>query len=386
MAILLKSQVTQYGGLEKYASRIARGFIERGIDVTILTTYPGDRKHASDATIFAKKANVHAVQTSYWPAFRRMEQFDRFVQEYISRHPAPIIFGMDRNRFQTHYRAGNGVHAAFLKSRKWTDSWFKRMTFSFNPVHLKILEIEKAAFENPCLQKLFANSHMVRSEILLHYQVDASKIEVIHNGVEWHEMQSDFDLWPDVKPFAAKRLGLDPSLFHFLFIGNGYRRKGLGQLIIALSRLPSKDFHLSVVGKESHLNRYRALAARCGLLRQISFWGSQEDVRPFYQIADALVIPSFYDPFANVTIEALAMGLFVVSSKSNGGHEILNASNGIVIQNLFDPDSIAQALSIAMGHPKTQFRAHAIRQSVRHLDFSSQVDRLIDSCLSVNHE
>ncbi len=57
-------------------------------------------------------------------------------------------------------------------------------------------------------------------------------------------------------------------------------------------------------------------------------------MRPFYQLADALAIPSFYDPFANVTVEALAMGLFVVSSRSNGGFEILDPSKGIIIENL----------------------------------------------------
>ena len=70
----------------------------------------------------------------------------------------------------------------------------------------------------------------------------------------------------------------------------------------------------------------QALAAKLNIQRRVTFFGPQKEIRPFYQFADALVIPSFYDPFANVTVEALAMGLFVVSSKSNGGHEILISS------------------------------------------------------------
>ena len=371
--VLLKSQVAQQGGLEKHASRIAHGFLDQGCAVSILTT--GDQKVSPDIS-------VHSVKTCRWPAFWRMEQFDCFVRDYLQEHPADLVFGMDRNRYQTHYRAGNGVHAAFLRSRRFTESLFKQISFRFNPMHLKILELEKCAFENPALQKLFANSHMVRREILHYYRTDPAKIEVIHNGVEWKEMENDFSKWPQMKDFAALERNLDPSLFHFLFIGNGYLRKGLKQLMHALSRLKQRDFFLSVIGKDSRQEEYQMLARKLSLDRHIRFFGPQKEIRPFYQIADALVIPSFYDPFANVTVEALAMGLFVVSSRSNGGHEVLNPDNGVVISDLLDLDAIVQSLETAMHHPKTLTSSQQIRNSVQHLDFSRQLQLLIDACIN----
>jgi len=117
-----------------------------------------------------------------------------------------------------------------------------------------------------------------------------------------------------------------------------------------------------------------------GLKDKVRFFGSQDEMRPFYQYADALVIPSFYDPFANVTIEALAMGLFVISSKHNGGHEILNKQNGIVIENLLDVDAFAASLHVALQHKKTEKSADLARQSVKHLDFSAQLAKLIQGC------
>lgn len=74
------------------------------------------------------------------------------------------------------------------------------------------------------------------------------------------------------------------------------------------------------------------------------------------------------------------MGLFVVSSKSNGGHEILTAENGSVIDDLLDVDAVAHSLEYALRHPKTKANARAIRESVRSLDFSRQMSRLIDAC------
>lgn len=372
--VLLKSKAGNSGGLEKYASRIASGFAEKGARVSILTT------DLSKSGLGHPSISFYPLKTSPWPAFLRMEQFDAQVQKWLQAEKPDLVFGMDRNRFQTHIRAGNGVHIAYLKSRVWTEGRLKHWICLLNPMHRKILSIEKAAFENPRLQKLFANSFMVRSQLLEHYAIDPAKIEVIHNGVEWKEMEKDFLEWENKKKEVAQRFHLDPDRFHFLFIGNGYSRKGLDRLLEGLSRLKRADFLLTVIGKDNRMDEYIAKASKLGLKDQVRFFGPQQEIRLFYQFADVLVIPSFYDPFANVTVEALAMGLFVVSSKYNGGHEILNEKNGLVLENLLDSDSMVEALTQSMRHRKTKQSALEARQSVSHLDFSKQLHQLIEAC------
>lgn len=372
--VLLKSRARNHGGLEKHSARIASAFVEKGARVTILTTGTAqDSLQCPPISVVPKKLFP-------WPASIRMEQFDRFVQNWLKSHPADLIFGMDRNRFQTHIRAGNGVHAAYLKSRILTEGKLKHFVCMMNPMHRKILELEKAAFENPSLQKLFTNSHLVRQQVLDHYDADPSKIEVIHNGVEWAEMEKDYSEWEMKREEGFRKFNLDPNRFHFLFIGNGYLRKGLDRLLEGLSKLSFRDFHLSVIGKDNKMELYQAKAVQMGLKDQVRFFGQRSEIRLFYQMADVLVIPSFYDPFANVTVEALAMGLFVVSSKQNGGSEILTENNGVVIEDLLDPDSMCKALETAIEHKKTRASALFARKSVEHLDFSKQMRRLIDAC------
>ena len=249
-----------------------------------------------------------------------------------------------------------------------------------NPLQRKILELEKAAFENPKLQKLFANSSMVRRQILTRYKIDPTKVEVIHNGVEWKEMEPDFRSWKGGKAAALQKHKLDPNKYHFLFIGHGFLRKGLDRLLEGLSLLPFRDFHLSVVGKDKRIDFYKDLAGRLGLKNHVRFFGPTTEIRSFYQMADCLVIPSFYDPFANVTVEALAMGLFVVSSKYNGGCEVLTGQNGCVVERLLEGESMSHALMQAVAKPKTDYSALACRTSVEHLDFSKQLTKLIDAC------
>jgi UDP-glucose:(heptosyl)LPS alpha-1,3-glucosyltransferase len=348
-AILLKTRAKQRGGLEKMATRIQEGLIQRGHEVFV----------------FANELS------SSWLPSRRIEEFDRQARAYVTSHPADIVFGLDRTRFQTHLRAGNGVHAAYLDSRTKVEGRWKRFCCTWNPLHRKILEIEKTAFEYPGLQKLFVNSSWVKRQVLERYRVDPAKIEVFHNGVEWLEMESDFN-----RSLEQKR-----DAYCFLFIGNGYLRKGLDPLLEALAVIERRDFRLIVAGKEKRIDDYRRKAVELGLENKVCFLGPVADVRPLYAQADALMIPSFYDPFANVTVEALAMGLFVLSSRSNGGSEILSAENGIIVEDLFSKNAMVAAILSAMDHPKTADSAQRIRAGIAHLDFSHQLGKLLDACL-----
>lgn len=369
---ILKSRISRLGGAEKYAWRLAKAFRAAHCPVTVLTT--------ETAAGFSSDPHLKVISLSLKSkmSFRKVQEFDSFCSQEVSREKIDIVFGLDRNSFQTHLRASNGVHAAYLEHRRETDGWFKRLSHAINPLHRTLIKIEKESFENPNLEVLFTNSHMVRSEILEHYNTDPRKIRVVHNGVEWVEMAQDFSQWQEKKMAIARDFNLDPSFYHFLFIGHNYRRKGLEKLLFALGSLPTRDFHLSVVGQDKNTNYFSALAHKLNLAHQVRFFGHRSDIRSFYQLADALVIPSFYDPFANVTVEALAMGLYVVSSKTNGGHEVLTPQNGTVIESLSSIDSLAESLKTALRHPKTKETSLKTRESVRHLDFSQQLRLFTD--------
>lgn len=372
---LLKNRLGALGGLEKYTWRIAHAFAKQGCKVTILSSDLMNKTHSNPLLHFAYLPCRHKLSVS------KIREFDLKTRKYLLDKQADIVFGMDRNRYQTHLRLGNGVHRAFLHTRKFTDPWIKRWITTFNPLHRLILSIEQEALQHPGLKCLFTNSHMVKHEVLNYYQVDPAKIHVIHNGVEWHEMQNDFDTWIEKKTKIATALSLDPTSYHFLFVGNGYKRKGLDLLLKALQLIKKEDFHLSVVGKDKQLAQYITKAKRMGLDHKVSFYGQRSDIRKFYQLSDALVIPSFYDPFANVTVEALAMGLYVISSQTNGGSEVLTSTTGHVLASLEDPTYLAGILQKAMNTPKTWLYSQQIRESVKGLDFSHQAGNLVHTAL-----
>ncbi len=364
----LKTYLRKKGGLEKYTQKLIEAFSEEKCLTYLLCTES------------ANSPALHQVffPSGFFPQYVRMKRFDKKVQRWLCENRPEIVFGLDRNSFQTHIRLGNGIHKAYLQLRSQYENPFKKWSFQKNPLHQRILELEKKALENPRLQRIYTNSYLVKKQALAHYQVDPNKIQVIHNGVEWHAFSQRFQAWEEVK----KKQTLFPSLFTFLFIGSGFYRKGLLPLMQALSCLPEKEWQLLILGKEKRLSFFKKQAEKLGIKKHLFFLGEQRDPLFYYQLADALVIPSFYDPFANVTLEALSMGVPVVSSLYNGGSEILNPENGYLIEEIQEPSSILQALQQAMRYPKTRKRAFSVRESVQGFDFSIQLKKIVTDTLS----
>lgn len=351
---LQKQQIHAQGGLEKYTLRLASAFCSMGSRVTMLCN-ECNVQLPCDVVEFGKEKGLK---------FRRLRTFNKQCSDWVNNNQPSALFGMDRpSEWQTHYRAGNGVHASYLNLRE--GSYFKKLSFKWNPLHRTILDMEKKAYTHAGLRVIFANSHMVKNELIHYYGTDEEKIHVVHNGVEWKEFEDCYLSW---KP---------KERFQFLFIGHEYRRKGLDRLLYALALL-KEDFHLQVVGKDRNEKYYQQLVRKLGLTHQVTFYGAQKKTLPFYQQADCVVIPSLYDPFANVTVEALAMGNFVVTSSGNGGKEVIAEETGRVVEDCQNPEALAAALQEAFNRPKTKSSATTIRQTVKHLDFDRMLDRIVN--------
>lgn len=372
--VLVHQSLSNPGGLEKHTLKIASAFLQAGKPPALLMETP-----LPDGLLPNEISTVY-LPTRRKSTFLKVREFNRHCLAWKQKYQPKVFFGMDRISSASHVRLGNGSHRTYL-SRMIEASLYSPIRKFLNPLHRSILRIEREMFENPYLEKAIANSYMVKGEIVRDYSIDPSKVIVIHNGVEWEELTPEFENWVETKNKIAQFLRLDPHIYQFLFIGNGYSRKGLLPLLEGLSLLKERNYHLSVLGKEKNMAPFITRVKALGLDSHVTFFGPQTNPLPFYKIADSLLVPSVYDPFANVTIEALAMGLFVVSSKYNGGKEVLTEETGKMIDNLFDPDSICHALQLALERPKTWISSEIIRNSVKKFDFSLQLQKVIDVCL-----
>jgi UDP-glucose:(heptosyl)LPS alpha-1,3-glucosyltransferase len=220
---------------------------------------------------------------------------------------------------------------------------------------------------------------MVKREIMHYYDVSETKISVVHNGVEWKQLAFPFENRLNIKKDLIEKYQIPPTPYTYLFIGNDYRRKGLDRLLKALSGI-KEEWHLIVIGKDRNMDSYQRLAKNLSIESNTTFLGYVPNVAPFYALADCVVIPSLYDPFANVTVEALAMGCFVITSLSNGGSEIITPLNGTVIENMTDEECFRFHLRKGLQYDKSE-HAIAIRNSISYLDFDFQLNQLATVCL-----
>ncbi len=346
---LLARKFDQGGGLEKSARALAKSFSMHGADVTLLT------QEASE-----KYRSIEIPKRGFL-SYRKLKNYDIDCQKVLKQESFDIIFGLERNSSQTHYRAGSGVHRTYLQRRNELEP--KAIPFAINPLHRTILQLEKSCFEDPKLRILFTNSKMVKEEILEHYQTAPEKISVIYNGVEWEQYE---------QPFSKRCCSASN---HLLFIGHGFERKGLALLLKALGLLKNLSWKLTVVGKDKNIKKYQSYAKKLKILEKIDFAGETNPL-PYLQQADTLIIPSIYDPMANVTLEALAMGLYVISSPYNGGKELLTEESGVVLNSLTDSQRFAQTIEASFEKRK---EPQTIRQSVKEYTQENQLNKIVNA-------
>ncbi|MDD2926175.1 glycosyltransferase family 4 protein [Rhodoferax sp.] len=183
--------------------------------------------------------------------------------------------------------------------------WLKVLT---SPRLLVYLALERSRFALRRPRTIVLTSQTLVAQTLQAYPACHHAIEVITPGVD--RVYGTADRTEQVA--ARQALGVPLVGQCILFVGNDYRKKGLGVLIHALAALP--DSFLVVVGNPAQVPVFRAQAEAAGVAARVFFLGALRDVGPAYVAADCLAHPTQEDTFAMVVLEAMAHGLPVVVS------------------------------------------------------------------------
>jgi D-inositol-3-phosphate glycosyltransferase len=188
------------------------------------------------------------------------------------------------------------------------------------------LRIERGIMKSADI--LIAPSPWEKEKMVAHFSADPGKIRVIPCGV-------DLDLFRPVPPAKARKsLGLSKRKF-VLFVGRIDAIKGIDLLIRAIGCLVEDaclgkcDIGLIIVGGDrdadprietKEMQRLRRMVQRLKLQKEVAFWGAQrQDLLPlFYSAAEALILPSRYESFGMVALEAMGCGTPVIASKVGG--------------------------------------------------------------------
>jgi UDP-glucose:(heptosyl)LPS alpha-1,3-glucosyltransferase len=220
----------------------------------------------------------------------------------------------DRLITQDLFRSGGGPHKTFIEKMTRRTPW-KSLWYRLSPYHRLVLAIEKRQV-NCGSRRIVAVCEQTKRELIEAYNVSEKKIVVILNGVD-HERFN-----PSRRQDSSERIrrefGIQAKDRVVMFVGSGFRRKGLDRLLRLWQEPAAPEAYLLVVGNDSHLAAYRS-AWRGS--RHVIFTGRKTNIQDYYAAADVLVLPSIQEAFGNVVLEAFASGLPVITVAGVGAFD-----------------------------------------------------------------
>ncbi|MEN3112742.1 glycosyltransferase [Uliginosibacterium paludis] len=223
--------------------------------------------------------------------------------------------------------------------------------------------------------RIIAECPQDRQDLITHYAADPARIDVVPCGVNIAELGFGDGLSRD-------RLGLPEDAFVILQLGRLVPRKGIDNVILALSHLRHQlgiDATLLVVGGESALPdpvrtpeiaRLGAIAASASVADRVIFTGrrARADLRDYYCAANVFVTTPWYEPFGITPLEAMACARPVIGAAVGGiTHTVVNNVTGYLVPPR-DPIALADRLARLHADPvRAQAFGHAGLQRVRRL-------------------
>jgi UDP-glucose:(heptosyl)LPS alpha-1,3-glucosyltransferase len=286
---LVRRGYSASGGAESYLVRLATGLRDRGVEARLFTTADWPEERWDFGPIVRLKGRSPG----------------QFARAFAAARPEGLVtLTLDRVPGCDVFRAGDGVHAAWLYRRGLFEPKWRKFLHLVNPKHLAMMRLECEVFQT--VRGVIANSHLVAEEIVKWHDFPRERIIVIPNGI-------GRPLPAVPKAEARAQLGLPADVPVALFVGTGWERKGLRFALNAVEKF-GRGTRLLVAGRGPS-DRYRSPVAQ--------FLGPVRDLAPLFSAADVFVLPTIYDPFSNACLEALAAGLPVITTSANGFSEIL---------------------------------------------------------------
>lgn len=305
------------GGAEAYLKRLAAGIVAKGHRVSLFTAaeWPAEEWN------FGPVVRVGARDAAGFA-----DALDKVTPEHCD-----ILLSLERVWGCDVYRAGDGVHRAWLDRRRQRAGAWRRLSQLFNRKHSATLLLEEALFAQRGAKRVIANSRMVKEEIIRCYGYPGENIDVVYNGLpleSWRRAGQD-------RAQMREMLGLAKGDIVVLFAGSGWERKGLRFAIEAVERQDAQIKFLVAGRRES--GRFHSSRAQ--------FLGVVREMASLYHAADIFLLPTLYDPFSNACLEALATGRPVVTTRSNGFAEIVeDGKHGTIVDDPADAEAIGAAL------------------------------------------
>jgi glycogen(starch) synthase len=322
------------GGLARHVRKLSEELVRQGVAVDVLTRGAGEAPGNGGPVVEERGGvTVHRVREPDWP--RDLDRFVAWVQRMnqdmllagealAEEHDYDLVHGHDWLVAHACAALADRLGVPFLTTIHATEhgrhqGWVQDQPQS----HIHAVERWMAQRAD----SVITCSHYMRGHVADIFDIDEGRITVIPNGIDPRDLRPVDDLQTLRRKFAQPHEQL------VLLVGRLVYEKGFQLALDALPGVIERvgDVRFLVAGSGTHEAELKAQAQRLGLTDQGVFlgWIGDDALHSLYRIADLCVVPSIYEPFGLVALEAMASGCPCIVADTGGLREVVPAGDRV---------------------------------------------------------
>ena len=338
------------GGAGIYAQKITEWLSKMGHEILVITSTTRKNNNFKEKSLSngirvipIKLPKIFGSSFFFWASYRKLlknyaKQFD--IIHYNGPHSYSIFGDFSSIEIPqvltVHHQIGdlsNILYRRYLERVRGTLAGESNIVYKY---------LEKRAVQN--CDKIITVSHFTKKKLISLYNVDPNKIHVIYNGRSWMEDINNINnitLDDNIKRLLNQYWPI------LLFVGRiDDPRKGLDILIHSINILVNKfnldNLKLIIVGKGDKTKLYN-IANQLGVINNLYFYGyaSLPILKSLYQVSDIFIYPSRFEGFGLTLIEAMSVGVPIITTNVGAIPEIIPKHVHIVKP---DPEQLAIAI------------------------------------------
>ena len=341
IAIVRRHCSLKKAGAERYCVNLFHGLQKLGHHVTVVGEAIDDELRSEVDFL-----PVPVLKLTSWTKNR---SFAENCAKVVRSQKFDIVHGLSRVEGLDTFRLTDPMQT------HWVNVWYRnpvsRWFQQHNPRHRAIFDLERRLYGPKGVRRIIVQSKLDAGLLTEYFGVDESRIRRIVNGVDTQVFHLGAR---DDRTAVREQLlqefggsmsnGSSDNTPLLIFASMDFRRKGLDSLLLSLSQVKDRETRLLVLGA-GDIRSYKQKAKSLGVDHRVHFAGRQSDIHRYYAAGDLFVLPTIYEPFPNVNLEAMACGTPVITTETAGGADIIEQGiNGYTIPDAWSVQSLTELI------------------------------------------